>query len=104
MNPIKANIVTELEDYPWSSYHHNALGKEDKLIIAHTLYKNLAKTAEQQTTAYKALFESLNLSTQNTDITQATQKGEVGFHTKMAAILSRPTKLTSHGGDRKSEV
>ena len=107
MNPIKANIVKELKDYPWSSYQYNGLGEEDTLITAHSLYKALGGTREQQANSYLALFEPLDISKQNNDITQATQKGEVfgraKFHTEMALLLKRPTTLTSHGGDRKSE-
>ena len=39
-------------------------------------------------------------------ITDATHRGEVfggeKFHQKVGQLLTRPTKLTSHGGDRKS--
>ena len=41
MNPIKASMVESIADYPWSSYHHNALGKTDKLITEHKQYQNL---------------------------------------------------------------
>jgi len=108
MNPIKANIVTKLEDYPWSSYHHNALGQPDKLITTHTLYNQLGDNAEEQTAAYTRLFEQLDISKQDKEITQATQKGEVfgkdNFHAQITKKVSRPTRLTAHGGDRKSEA
>lgn len=32
LNPLKANIVTNLNDYPWSSYHAYAHNKPDPLI------------------------------------------------------------------------
>lgn len=32
LNPLKANMVTNLEDYPWSSYHAYANNKYDPLI------------------------------------------------------------------------
>ncbi len=31
-NPVRADMVETPEYYRWSSYHHNALGKDDKLI------------------------------------------------------------------------
>ncbi len=37
MNPVKAGVTTEIQEYPWSSYHHNALGKVDQLITEHSL-------------------------------------------------------------------
>ncbi len=32
MNPVKANRVKKIADYPWSSFRHNALGEENSLI------------------------------------------------------------------------
>ncbi|MEO1884127.1 MAG: hypothetical protein ABGX71_11275 [Methyloprofundus sp.] len=46
MNPVKANMVETPDDYEWSSYRHNALGKPDSLITEHELYKNLGGAIE----------------------------------------------------------
>lgn len=107
MNPIKANMVAALADYPWSSYHHNALGIQDSLITPHKLYTELAETFTDRTKAYQRLFSELDLTKQNDFITTRTQNGEVlgseNFHSRVAKLLSRPTRLSTHGGDRKSE-
>ncbi|MDQ7072874.1 MAG: transposase [Gammaproteobacteria bacterium] len=76
MNPIKANMVESIADYPWSSYHHNALGKTDKLITEHEQYQNLAKTVALRAENYQKLFEKENTSKQEKQITQATMRGE----------------------------
>ena len=31
-NPIRANICSRAEDYPWSSYNPRVLGKKNKLL------------------------------------------------------------------------
>jgi putative transposase len=107
MNPIKAHMVEDIADYRWSSYRHNALGEKDELITEHDLYKGLGDTVEQRTKQYKAIFDKLNITKQQEQITKATLTGEVygssGFHNKISRLISRVTKLTSHGGDRKSE-
>ncbi len=107
MNPIKANMVKSLVDYPWSSYHHNALGQTDKLITEHGQYQSLANTPVLRAECYQNLFEEQNTSQQENRISQATMRGEVYgsdvFHHKVGRLVSRVTKLTGHGGDRKSE-
>jgi len=107
MNPVKANMVSQAGHYPWSSYRHNALGKADELISVHDLYEQLADTHWQRAQRYKALFDELKVERYDMQITQATYRGEVfgstQFHSGVDQMISRPTKLISHGGDRKSE-
>jgi len=106
MNPIKADLVTSLSDYPWSSYAHNMSGHNDELITEHALYKALGDNAQQRCDSYNNLFDTLNIEQQNDKITQATMRGEVygndAFHHRIEKLLSRPTILSAHGGDRKS--
>ena len=108
MNPIKANMVDEISHYHWSSYHHNALGQTDDLISEHVLYEALGTNSQQRFERYKMIFDALDFSQYDKQITDATHRGDVfgaeGFHQKIKNIISRPTKLTSHGGDRKSDA
>jgi len=107
MNPVKAHMVKDITDYPWSSYPHNALGKEDSLITEHVLYQGLAESSVLRAKQYQQIFDSLSISNQEQQITEATMKGEVygteGFHHKISQLISRGTRLVAHGGDRKSE-
>ncbi len=107
MNPVKANMVENIADYPWSSYQHNALGEKNSLITEHPLYQDLGKSTELRAKNYQKIFNTLNNSDQEQQITEATMRGEVfgssGFHHKIRQLISRTTRLTTHGGDRKSE-
>ena len=107
MNPVKANMVDDIADYQWSSYHHNALGETDTLITEHELYKELGDSLERRSQCYKELFDELEISKQQDQITRATLKGEVyggdGFHRQISQLISRATRLAAHGGDRKSD-
>ncbi len=107
LNPVKAGMVKKVEDYDWSSYRHNALGITDKLITEHRQYKRLGKEKSMRYKNYKAIFDKLEISEQDEQIAEATLRGVVygtkSFHAKTARLLARPTRLTSHGGDRKSE-
>jgi putative transposase len=40
-NPIHAKLVSRPEDYPWSSYRRNAVGRKDPLLREHATYKAL---------------------------------------------------------------
>ena len=108
MNPVKAGIVKNIAEYPWSSYGHNALGAESSLITEHKLYQELGESAELRVKNYQKIFETLSISKkQEQQITDATVCGEVygsdAFHLEIKKIISRTTKLAAHGGDRKSE-
>jgi putative transposase len=42
LNPVRAAMVKEPKEYPWSSYQVNAYGKKDHLVDAHIIYENLS--------------------------------------------------------------
>lgn len=106
MNPIKAGLVSDPKEYPWSSYHHNALGAVDPLISEHPLYLDLAATKGERAAHYQSMMSHVDLSEDNLNITEATIRGEalgdVNFKNWVSLQTGRPAKLTSHGGDRKS--
>lgn len=56
--PRHAKLVANLKDYPWSSYHRNALGKKDRTITDHPLYLNLGKTSQSRRAAYRNLVKT----------------------------------------------
>ena len=36
LNPVRAGMVNDPAEYPWSSYHYNALGIENRLLKLHS--------------------------------------------------------------------
>jgi putative transposase len=46
LNPVRAGMVRKSEDYPYSSYHANGLGKADKLVMPHEIYRQLTGVEE----------------------------------------------------------
>ncbi len=58
LNPVRTQMVAEPADYPWSSYHKNALGRPIELITPHTCYLSLGKTDRKRQSAYRALFDT----------------------------------------------
>lgn len=52
-NPLRADIVSELSEYPWSSYSYYSKGKTDDIInLDNSLYSSLAETVEDRQKAY----------------------------------------------------
>lgn len=55
-NPVRARIVLCPQEYKWSSYAGNALGKHDPLLTPHALYLNLGKNPLERQQSYRHLF------------------------------------------------
>jgi putative transposase len=41
LNPVRAGMVAIAGDYPWSSYHVNALGRHEARIQPHASFQTL---------------------------------------------------------------
>ena len=67
LNPVKAKMVIDPKDYPWSGYKTLAYGKEGALKLdSQELFKNLGNRPEERHIAYRTLVfnyqgEELNL-------------------------------------------
>ena len=57
-NPVRAGIVADAADYPWSSYRRNALGVRNPLIRPHPVYEALDGDAQVRLAAYRAIVDS----------------------------------------------
>ena len=107
LNPLRAGMVKDPSDYPWSSYHHNALGNLDPLIQPHLEYYKLGSASEDQQRGYKALFQiPLELKLLH-NLREATNKswplGDSKFKRSVAQQLDRRVEPSAKGGDRKSK-
>ncbi|MGN8200541.1 transposase [Salinisphaera sp. RV14] len=57
LNPVRAQGMADMpDDYRWSSYHANALGRGDAWLTPHSLYNALGPTAAARQHAYRELF------------------------------------------------
>ena len=55
-NPVRAGLVAQPGEYPWSSYRANALGEDDALLTPHPHYYSLGRSSDERRAAYAALF------------------------------------------------
>jgi putative transposase len=56
LNPVRASMVNEPADYPWSSYRSNALGVDSSLLTPHPEYLSLGAEPAVRLKRYRALF------------------------------------------------
>ena len=57
MNPVRAALVSQAEQYPWSSHRHHLGLEVDSLVSPHHVYWALGNTPFDREIAYRRLFE-----------------------------------------------
>lgn len=108
LNPVRAGIVNNPQDYLWSSHRANAYGDADPTVTLHEVYRGLADTDEKRACAYRALFE-LPLPTAVVDrIRETTNKnwalGCARFRRHIEEVAGRraaPARRGPSGSDSK---
>lgn len=107
LNPVRAGMVVDSSDYPWSSYHYNALGQPDDLIVPHTEFQRLGECVEARKAAYRDLFKHQLSENSITNIRNATNKawalGSDRFKQRIQDQLGRCVEPKARGSDRKSK-
>jgi len=106
LNPVRAGMVDHPSEYPWSSYHCNALGLESALITPRQEYESMGNTAEERQDNYQGLFQYSLDNEMLKNIRDATNKGwvlgDTQFKEAVALQLARRVTPLAKGGDRKS--
>lgn len=106
LNPVRAGMVSHPSEYPWSSYHCNALGQRNELVTPHSEYLRLDKTDEARQAAYRQLFKHRIPESSINEIRAATNKawvlGNDRFKQRIQKQLERRVEPSVKGGDRKS--
>ncbi len=108
LNPVRAGMIKHPGEYRWSSYHCNALGRQDGIITPHPLYKQLGSDAGMQQSVYRELFAGHIDEAEMRSLRKGTNTGAVigndRFREGIEAIIERRVTRYPHGGDRKSEL
>ena len=99
-------MVTHPSKYPWSSYHHNALGNENACITPHSLYLSLGHDEQQRQVTYRQLFKCHIKKTME-EIRFATNKAWVLGNDRFKSMIEKKMKRSIspkiRGGDRESD-
>jgi putative transposase len=100
-NPVRAGLVARPQDYAWSSYRANALGRADPLLAPHETYLALGATAPARQAAYRALFRQGLEDEMLATLRDATQRGWVPgpdrFRAQIEAAVGRSLTAPRRG-------
>lgn len=58
LNPVRAAMVTKPQDYRWSSFHANGMGKPNAMLTPHEEYLRLGLADVERRQAYRELFRA----------------------------------------------
>ena len=101
LNPVRAGMTTMPGDYPWSSYAHNAWGKQHPLITPHQKYLNLVLDPAARQTAYRELIREHLDEPQLIALRQHTQQqrawGSDRFRQQIEALTQRAVSVRPRG-------
>lgn len=106
MNPVRASMVSNPADYPWSSYSANARGSASDLTTPHYEFLRLGPTDGERGSRYQELVDMLDANRVE-EIRAATNGnfalGSPRFQQEMSAALGRRVTRATPGRPRSRE-
>lgn len=92
-NPVRAGMVRDAAEYPWSSHGRNALGRPGGLVTDHEIYRALGSTDETRREAYAERFAERMDDTLLSRVRDSVQRGwalgDDRFRAEVAMALGR---------------
>ncbi|SFC01325.1 putative transposase [Polaromonas sp. OV174] len=92
LNPVRAGLVAEPKDYPWSSYGHYVGARTDKLLTPHALLWDLGNTPFAREAVYANLVRAGITPVQEEALTRSALKGWALGDEKFVADLQKRTE------------
>lgn len=104
LNPVRARMVAQPGDYPYSSYRCHAQGEAGSLIVDHPRYLALGATETSRQKAYRALFKNCVDPDTVQALREGTNKGWVvgdgRFADELESVAKRRVVPKPRGGWR----
>ncbi len=104
LNPVRAGLVSDPQNYPWSSYGHYAGLRNDKLVTPHPLYWTLGNTPFAREAAYAEMVRGGITAEQQRDLTHSAHAGwllgDAEFAEEVQKLTPRRVMKTSAGRPR----
>ncbi|GAB3657278.1 transposase [Ramlibacter alkalitolerans] len=91
LNPVRAGMVADPAEYPWSSYHHYVGRRNDRLVTPHPLYWELGNTPFAREQAYEELVHAGITPSQQQALTDSALRGWALGEPDYVADLQRRT-------------
>ena len=98
LNPVRAGLVSEPQQYPWSSHGHYAGLRVDRLITPHAMYWELGNTPFAREAAYSEMVRSGIAHGDQAALTESTLHGwALGDDDYVADLQTRTARRASKG-------
>ena len=108
LNPVRARLVAQPDEYPWSSYAANAKGQGSAPVTPHDEYVRLGRDAAERQAVYRDTFGSLIAREWLTEIRTAIYGvyalGSTAFKRDVARVLGRRVERGSAGRPARSRA
>jgi len=92
LNPVRAGLVAQADDYPWSSHAHYIGRRVDKLVTPHPLFWELGNTPFAREAAYADLVHAGITVAQQTALTRSALSGWALGEPDFVADLQKRTE------------
>ena len=92
LNPVRAGMVTQARDYPWSSHGHYAGLRVDRMVTPHPLYWELGNTPFAREAAYARLVQDGLTVQQQQALTDSVLRGWALGSPDFVAELQKKTE------------
>ena len=106
LNPVRAGMVAIAGDYPWSSYHANALGRHEARIQPHASFQQLGADNHARREAYRQLVDAGLSPPEAEALGEHTRQqkpwGSDRFRRQIEALTQRSTEVRPRGRPARS--
>jgi putative transposase len=107
LNPVRAGMVCDPGEYPWSSYRANALGQAHAILSPHRLYLALSLDDTVRCDLYRDLFRTALDEEPLADLRMALNQGQpIGnsrFYAQIEAMTGQRHELRKRGRPQKTK-
>lgn len=98
LNPVRAGLVAQARDYPWSSHGHYAGLRAERLVTPPALYWELGNTPFAREAAYARLVQDGLTAQQQQDLTESALRGwALGSPAFVAELQKKTERRLSKG-------
>lgn len=106
LNPVRAGIAVQPQDYPWSSHGHYVGLRADRLLSPHALYWALGNTPFAREAAYAELVRAGISAKDTATLTEAALHGWAAGDADFVADLQKttPRRLSKSKAGRRPRV
>jgi putative transposase len=105
LNPVRAGMVSDPLDFPWSSHRCLVRGKADDVVTPHALYDGLAMADAERRHRYRTMFDRPIPAETMTMIRNSVQKGwalaSEAYCVELGLRSGRRAAPLSRGGARR---